>query len=245
MMAHEGGVPGLIAFPDADARAARLAEIIAARLELAIARDGAALLALSGGSTPDRLHGALAAMDINWSRVTVIPVDERWVDLDHPGSNEAFIQRTLIDRGAPARLVGLKTDGVRPADGLDAAEARLQAIGRKPDAIIFGMGNDGHTASWFPEAEGLEAAIDSANGKALAAVTAHQSAVTGELVDRITLTLPWSLAAPLKILLMQGDAKRETYNTACGDGSPAGDVSEMPVRALLRAAPDLWPAWSS
>ncbi len=228
-------------FPDAQSMAAHAADMVCSALEKALSFDGSAVLALSGGSTPKRLHDVLSWRPLAWSRVGVIPVDERWVALDHPGSNEAFIRDTLVkDLAAGARLTGLKTTDDTPASGVAASQSRLAMMARPPDAIVFGMGPDGHAASWFPHADGLAEALDPANEAAVAPIRAQRSEVTGDLVDRITLTLSYCLKAPTKILLMQGEAKRAAFEKAQEDGP----IEDMPVRALLRATDDLHICWT-
>ena len=235
------GASDLIKFPDADTMAERIADLICGSLESAITQHGNGVLAVSGGSTPERLHNALSARNLPWSKVFIIPVDERWVSIDHSASNEAFIQRTLLQGHATnAQLISLKTDHKTPAAGLDEVEGRLKPISRAPDAIVFGMGTDGHTASWFPNARGLAPALDTKNSARVTAITAIKSDVTGEFVDRMTLTLSYCLSSPTKVLLMQGGAKAQTFAAARNNGSH----HDMPVRALLENADNLWPCWA-
>lgn len=245
MMERETPAPGaLIEFPDAAAMAEYAADRVCDGLEKALAYDGAALLALSGGSTPKLLHEILSTRPLAWSRVAVAPVDERWVGDDHPGSNEKFIRETLLqNHAAGARLTGLKTSDPTPNDGVSAASARLAMIARPPDAVVLGMGTDGHTASWFPHADGLADALSLANAAPVAGIRARQSDVTGALIDRITMTLPYILKAPTKILLLQGAAKKEVFLRALDHGQD-NDVDDMPVRALLKSADDLIPCWA-
>lgn len=236
--------PGLIAFGTRDAMALRLADLIEAHLARAIATRGAASLAVSGGSTPAGLYQALSTRELDWARVTVALVDERWVRPGETGSNETFVRTTLVqNRAAAARLIGLWSEvsspAAGPAAGLDTATARLAAIGDAFDVVVLGMGNDGHTASWFPECEGLDRALDT-TGPRLAAITAQPSEVTGDHLQRMTLTLGAIQNAGLICLLMSGAEKRAIFEKV----RRATPVDEAPVRAILQARADLWACWA-
>lgn len=215
---------------DRDAMVETLAAKIAARLEAGIAARGAASFAVSGGSTPAPLYERLSTTELDWSKVTVVLVDERWVDRGEAGSNADFVAGSLLQNlAAAARFVELKTADSTPKAGLAELEERLASVPQPFDAIVLGMGGDGHTASWFPHAAGLGEALDPASGP-LAAIRAHPSDVTGPFLDRMTLTKPALDEAGLSVLMLTGQGKLDTLEEALGEGL----VEDMPVRALLR-----------
>jgi len=217
-----------------DAMAAALTGPILAALGKAINDRGEAVFAVSGGSTPKALYKSLAAADLDWAKVSIVLVDERWVDPGEAGSNESFLRANLMTgKVAAGQLVGLKAAGETPIDGLAAVAERLTSVSFPPDVVILGMGEDGHTASWFPRAEGLDGAL-AENGPLVAAVRAKQTAVTGELTDRITLTRSALAGAGLSLLLLAGEGKKAALERALADGP----VADMPVRALLRSSAD-------
>ncbi|WP_300529020.1 6-phosphogluconolactonase [Maricaulis sp.] len=226
---------------DRDAMVDVLAEKIAAQLRAGIAARRAASFAVSGGSTPAPLYTRLSAMDVEWDKVTVVLVDERWVDRGEAGSNADFVAGSLLQNAAAAaRFVELKTADATPKAGLAELETRLAGVPQPFDAIVLGMGGDGHTASWFPHAEGLAGALDPDAGT-LAAVRAHPSDVTGPFLDRMTLTKPALDGAGLNVLMLTGQGKLETLEVALEDGL----VEDMPVRALLRQpAPNFEIHWA-
>ncbi len=230
----------LIDFPSRGDMAQWLADDIADRLRGALEERGEASLALSGGSTPADLYEALSQCDLDWKRVTVALVDERWVAPGEEGSNESFVRAKLQqNRAADVRLLGLWSDAPSPREGLNEAEARYEAVKGSFDVAILGMGPDGHTASWFPHAKGLARAFR-ADGPRLAAVKAKKSAVTGDHLDRMTLTLGAVRAARFICLMLTGAEKRRVFEQALEEGAD----EDMPVRAIIRTRPDLSVCWA-
>lgn len=221
-------------FDNGEAAAEALAAAVTRTLQAALAARGHASLIVSGGSTPAPLYRRLAATELHWALIDVVLADERWVEPGADGSNEDFIRRTLLtEKAAAARFTGLKSAGAQPADGLDATEARLKALPWPADCAILGMGDDGHTLSWFPQADGLDNAL-APDDALCAAISARPSPVTGTLTDRITLTMGALNGVTLGALLIKGAAKRAALEKA----TLPGPVDEMPVRALLNH-PDL------
>ncbi len=211
---------------DSETLAAALADAVAADLKAGIAERGAASLAVSGGSTPARFFRDLATRNgLDWSKVAVTLVDERWVDESSDRSNARLVMKNLLQGpAAAAQFVPLFTGGDAPDAGRIAETCALQARVPHPfDAVIFGMGGDGHTASFFPGATALDAALTD-EGPAVAARD------PGADEPRVTLTLPYLLATRSLYLHIEGDKKADALETALGDGP----VSDMPVRAVLR-----------
>lgn len=233
-------VSALHVFDTAEAAAVSLSQTVQARLLEGLAQRGAASLIVSGGSSPQRLYAHLSGADLDWSRVTVVLADERWVSPGEAGSNETFIRSTLLkEAAAAARFVGLKTPAPRPADAVPVLESTLATTPHPFDAVIVGMGTDGHTLSWFPEAEGLAAAL-ATDGSWTAAIRAKPSTVTGPYLERVTLTRRAMAGARYCALLISGETKRDILMQAAGPGP----VEAMPVRALLQdQALDLQTYW--
>lgn len=213
-------------FPDRDRLMDTLAAAIAARLAGAVAARGGAVFVASGGTTPAPLYDRLCRAPIDWSRVRVTLSDERWVPDTDPDSNAGLLARRLLtDRAAAADLVPLYTGDATAAAAVARVDARLQALSRPVDVVLLGMGDDAHTASLFPDAAGLAAALDPAGRSLAAAITVP---ATG--AERMTLTLPALAAARQVFVLIAGAAKRRVLATAL----EAGPVAAMPVRAVLR-----------
>lgn len=211
---------------DGQALAEALCDAVAADLRSGIAERGAASIAVSGGSTPAKFFALLATRaDIDWSKVVITLVDERWVDETSERSNARLVNQKLrVGAAAAAEFVPLYVGGDVPRPDLIAQTNRLQTKIPYPfDAVILGMGNDGHTASFFPDGDTLEQALTDA-GPAVAI----RAPGAGE--PRVTLTLPRLLGTRSLYLHIEGAQKHETLQRALDDGP----VAEMPVRAVLR-----------
>ncbi len=210
-------------FRDKDQLAAALADAVAANLKAGAAARGAASLAVSGGSTPGRFFKALSERtDVPWDKVTITLVDERWVDESSDRSNGRLVKANLLTgRAAAAHFVPLYQGGSEP-DAYAAGLAQRQ-VPQPFDAVILGMGNDGHTASFFPGGDTLAEALTGEGP-----VVAIRAPGAGE--PRVTLTLGVLLAARALYLHIEGEEKVETLQRAEGEGP----VEDMPVRAVLR-----------
>jgi 6-phosphogluconolactonase len=215
-------------FSTADEMIRDLADVIVASLEAGIDAHGAASFVASGGTTPGPLFDILAERDALWDHVYITLSDERWVPPTSDASNEKLIRtRLLRDEASSARLVPMKTDDAHPRDAEAAVSAWISAMPRPFDVTLLGMGDDGHTASLFPGADGLDAALDTQSPLMVRGIHPVKLDSTGE---RMTLTLRAILDSRLIIVLIRGDTKLKTLDAAL-----AGDeVHEMPVRAVLQ-----------
>jgi 6-phosphogluconolactonase len=214
-------------FADKPTLAKELAEAVADRIRAAIQERGVAAIAVSGGSTPARFFQALGKIkDIEWSKVIVTLVDERWVDETNDRSNALLVnERMLQGPAAVAKFYPLFSGGDQP-DAAHVAKTN-QLLAQLPDqfaAVVLGMGNDGHTASFFPGGDTLTEAL-SAPGPTLAI----RAPGAGE--PRITFTLPRLLRTDGLYLHIEGEEKAAVLDQALADGP----IEDMPIRAVLRS----------
>jgi len=218
--------PPAIRYPDLGALSTDLAQQIAEGLRAAIAARGLASLVVSGGRSPVGLFEQLRSQPLDWSRVCVALADERWVEPLDPSSNERLVRDVLLkDAAAAARFQGLKNAAPTPDLGVPDAWGTFARVPRPFDAVVLGMGDDGHTASLFPGSPQLAAALDPSAAPGCIGMLAP-----AEPRLRISLNLAALLDSRRIVILITGESKWRTYAVACGPG-PA---EEMPVRTVLR-----------
>lgn len=203
--------------------AADIAARIATILADAIAERGVASIALSGGRSPRPVLEALRQVDIDWSKVVVTLVDERWVTPDSADSNERLVRETLLQgAAAQARFVPMKTDAADAYAGQPAVETAFAALPWPLDIILLGMGDDGHTASLFPQGAEL------AEGLASRALTIAATPPAAPH-QRLSLTAHAILQSRHVLLQIGGAGKKAVYDRALA----GGPVEDLPIRLAL------------
>jgi 6-phosphogluconolactonase len=208
-------------FVDGSLAAADMARRIGVVLGDAIAARGVASIALSGGRSPRPVLEALSAAALDWEKVVVTLVDERWVKPDHADSNERLVRETLL-QGEKAGFVGMKNGAADAYTGQAACEAAFAGLPWPLDIVLLGMGEDGHTASLFPEAKEL------ADGLSTSALTL---AVTPPAAPHQRMSLSASAILKSRHIFLQigGAAKKAVYDRALA----GGPVEELPIRVAL------------
>lgn len=212
-------------FDSTDALEAQLADRIARQLQEAVDARGKASLLVSGGSTPLKLFQALSEKSIDWSDIYVSLADERWVESYDKDSNESLVRANLLrGQAANAKFRGLKNMFATPEAGLAMTTEAISNFPRPFDVVVLGMGNDGHTCSWFPCAPVAE--LDNAlNTDALLAAVNPGSAPH----PRITFTRQAILGSRQIYLHLVGEQKLAVYRQAL----ESDDIKAMPIRAVL------------
>lgn len=206
-----------------------LANKLAGELTEALEHEERVLFAVPGGTTPGPVFDDLCAVDLDWSRVDVMLTDERWVPEDHARSNTRLLrERLLVDRAAAARYVPMYLPGDTPDARL--ADLETNIVPNLPiNVLLLGMGDDMHTASLFPGADTLKAAL-AADAPVLMAVNAP-----GAPEPRVTLTARVLDGALSKHIVILGEAKRAALERA-----RKSSAEEAPVAAVLTETEVHW-----
>lgn len=209
--------------------AAKMASAVAGRIsrviEDALDTQGEALIALPGGRTPIPVFEQLAAIKIDWSRVTILPTDDRLVPITDPLSNVAMIARHFLPQGAHVLPIAVEGATDYRIAG-KAADAHLADLNWPPDLVCLGVGADGHTASIFPGPD-LEEALDGPADRR--AVGLMPDPLPAEApVARVTLSRAAILSARALLLAFSGAEKRAVVERALKEGprfrTPIGHV---------------------
>lgn len=211
------------AFKTPDELADILSKNIAAQLQEINEHRGGSSLVVSGGSTPKMLFKKLCRIDIDWAKVSVSLSDERWVDPTQNESNERLIKEYLLqDKAKAANFVGMYYEGYSAKKAQiicsDELESRIWPV----DVMILGMGEDGHTASLFPNHPSLQEALNP-NKKELCI------AIDQKPHNRMSLTLQAILSAQHLYLHFEGAKKFKVYQEAIA----SDDMYAMPIRSIL------------
>lgn len=191
-----------------------VADAAAAAVAGYVADNERSSIGLAGGSTPEATYERLAVADVAWDRTTLWLNDERWVPEDHPDSNAGMVRRAL--RAGGSRLVAPDHGIGDPHEAAAAYERTVTAVfagadpqGR-PGLVLLGIGEDGHTASLFPDSGALEVM----DRTYVAVWVAHLEAW------RLTATFRLLLAARHVWFLVTGEAKAPALARVLNHGEP-------------------------
>jgi len=191
-------------------------------------------IALSGGNTPRPIYSALASEmgeDFPWDAVQVTFGDERCVPPDDAQSNYRMAKESLLDAvPIPAENV-LRMKGDLPPDEAaaeyDAQLSRLAAEAREPryvhDLLLLGLGDDGHTASLFPDTDALRETEKNVVANFVPKFSTH----------RLSFTFPLINAARHVCFLVQGKNKVPIVEAILRGGSGFPAESVKPVSGEL------------
>lgn len=213
--------------PDAGTLAGIVAASLRTSCSVGLVERGMATLALAGGQTPWPVYRCLADADLRWQDITIVPTDDRCVAADAPASNlhglrDAFTPATGV------QLAPLTVPDGEPDASLAHARAWLAQHRQAFDAVVLGMGGDGHTASLFPGAVALGTGFD----PALDACRIDPVPLPPEApYPRISLSVARLLRARTVHLVITGERKRAVLEEAIAGNDPW----RHPVMAVLAA----------
>ena len=203
-------------------------------LTQSISENGCASIAVSGGRSPIGLFEELSKINLDWSKVELTLVDERWVDAKNEDSNELLVRKHLIQNQATqVKFFPIKNSAKSSKEAQVLHEKVLQEIKLPLDVIILGMGEDGHTASLFPCCKELSQAMDP-NNQQKCIVTKPKNAP----YERISLTYSTISKAKNLILHIRGSSKLQTFELAM----TLKDANKMPIYAFMEQPLEIY--WS-
>ncbi|MCZ6832776.1 MAG: 6-phosphogluconolactonase [Acidobacteria bacterium] len=223
------------------ALARRAAAFLDDRIATAVTRDGQAVLALSGGITPEMTYRCLAGYRPDAASLALLQVDERLVAAGDPRSNGAMIRRAWGGRPPLLPMIpDVRGDAhTSPENPLPPAGRLAAAYAHTLDRVaparslgvpvvhlcILGLGMDGHTASLFPGSPALAERC-----RWVVPVDGPTTPAGGSPeVARLTLTLPVLDAARCLVFLVQGEAKAGVVRQVL-----QGNGCRLPVARLAR-----------
>ena len=217
-------------FDSAREMAEQVAGDIGFVIESALQAHGGARLAVPGGSSPDLIYAQLVKRkDIDWTKVTLIPTDDRLVPLSHELSN--YRKLDSIFGAKKADLVSLVDEAQLddPQEAGRLADARLSLLQWPLDLACLGMGADGHTASIFPGPD-YDAALNGPRARRAIGVRPDPLPEAAP-VPRVTLTAAALASARTVMVVISGAEKRRVLEQALKEGP----LSSVPIGRVLSA----------
>jgi len=214
-------------YDDADELAEAIAGDIGFIIDSALDARGSALIALPGGKTPVAALDLLSAQKRKWKNVTIIPTDDRIVEVTSDLSNVAMLAKKFLPLGA--RVIPL-TGGATAADykmSGKAADARLADLPFPLDLVWLGMGADGHTASIFPGPD-LDEALNGPKERRALGVMPDPMPADAQ-VARVTLSKAAIVGARSLTISITGANKRAVLERAIAEGVG----SSLPIGRVL------------
>jgi len=210
-------------FEDLEQQSQHLADVVAQILQTQIEKNGSASLAVSGGSTPQKTFELLSKNELDWARVTITLVDDRWLANDQADSNQQLVEKNLLqNHAAKAQFIPLYQEGLSAFEASDKVNALFTDIKQPFDVVLLGMGNDGHTASLFPCSEQISEGLSTR-------ATYLATQPTTAPYERMSLSAQAIETASHLFLQLKGADKQATLSKAL-----KGDKHlEMPIRRFL------------
>lgn len=192
----------------------------------AILNNGKCIIGLSGGSTPRAVYTALGkSEEIDWSKVWLFLVDERYISSENDDSNTKLVKDTLlVGANIPAMQCKYPADLPLEEWRQEYEETLADLLqGNWPDIVILGMGEDGHIASLFSPV------TENGFGPEL---TVHTTTDTFAVHDRISVTMPVLTNATHKVFLLKGEGKKTVWEEMLASTE---DAKRWPAKAILEA----------
>ena len=216
---------GFYSTNNSESLASDLCQSIGEILTEAIRKRGRASMAVSGGGTPTPLFKEFSLLSIDWAKVDLTLVDDRWVDAKNSDSNELLVRTHLIkNKATKVNFIPLKNDSKTAKEGQKISEEMLKNITLPFDVVVLGMGSDGHTASLFPCSEELPNAMDLNNSNYLISTSPKTAPY-----QRLSLTARVIIDAKNVFLHLNGSSKLHTLESAM----EYKDSSRMPIYTFL------------
>lgn len=191
-----------------EALSRRIEEVISQ----SISEKGNARVLLSGGSTPIPVYQKIAQFKIEYANVLFGLVDDRFVQISDPNSNEGVIRNIFTDVSS-FQLLGMVKNADEYKESVDLCNHEYRKF-QNGDIAILGMGSDGHFASLFPNDSASDIGL---NAPEMACIA---TSAPNHPMQRISCNLSLLKSIKHRILLIIGDQKLEKLQVCKQEGTP-------------------------
>ena len=201
--------------------------ILKGRILQGIDEFGSAIVGLSGGSTPKPIYEALGKQDLDWSKVFIFLVDDRYIERSSDDSNQKLIHDTLLMHARiPDENIVFPDTSLPLEDCIQKYETELAELLSKgiPHIVTLGLGGDGHIASLFPPVPAA------GYGDHL---VIHTETDEFAVHDRITVTMVVIGSADRKIFFLKGEEKKFVWDEMM-QSEDGEDMDRWPAKAALQ-----------